>query len=83
MANETLATVITKMPAELMPLKGEFLAKLKEDVIAKYHPNIGEAFERAGEMRELAGKYMSLAARVKLNFHSPLHASKMKTRVEV
>lgn len=83
MANASLATVITKMPAELMPLKGEFLTKLKADVIATHHPNIGEAFARAGQMRELAGKYMSLAARVKLNFHSPLHASKMKTRVEV
>ncbi|GAY21199.1 hypothetical protein SFOMI_1734 [Sphingobium fuliginis] len=83
MANPSLATVIAKMPAELLPVKGDFLARLREEVIDKFHPNIGEAFERAGQMRELAGKYMSLAARVKLNFHSPLHASKMKTRVEV
>lgn len=83
LSNRELATVIMKMPGELLNLPGDFLQTLRVKAVEKYQPNIQEAYQRAEDLRDLAGKFTSLIGRVKLNFHSPLIAKKMATRVDV
>ncbi len=81
LANHELATVLMKMPAELLGLPGDFLNTVRTKAVEKFHPEIQEAYQRAEDLRDIAGRYTSLAARVKLNFHNPSVARKMATRV--
>lgn len=83
LANRELATVLMKMPGELVGLPADFLQTVRVKAVEKFHPEIQDAFQRAEDLRDVAGRYKSLIARVSLNFHNPLIAKKMKTRVEV
>lgn len=78
-----LAAVIMKMPGELLGLPADFLQSVRVKAVEKFHPEIQEAWQRAEDLRDIAGRYTSLAARVKLNFHNPSIARKMATRVAV
>ena len=78
-----LAAVIMKMPAELLGLPGDFLQSVRVKAVERFHPEIQQSWQRAEDLRDIAGRYTSLAARVKLNFHNPSVARKMATRVNV
>lgn len=78
-----LAAVIMKMPGELLGLPADFLQSVRVKAVEKFHPEIQEAWQRAEDLRDIAGKFTSLISRTKLNFHSPLIARKMATRVNV
>jgi hypothetical protein len=78
-----LAAMMMKMPAELLGLPGDFLQSVRVKAVERFHPEIQQAWQRAEDLRDIAGRYTSLAARVKLNFHNPTIARKMATRVNV
>lgn len=83
LAHRELASVIMKMPSELLGLPGDFLQTLRVKAVEKFHPEIQQAWQRAEDLRDVAGKLTSVIGRVKLNFHSPLIARRMATRVDV
>lgn len=55
-----LAAVMMKMPAELLGLLGDFLQSVRVKAVEKFHPEIQEAWQRAEDLRDVAGKFTSL-----------------------
>jgi len=83
LANRDLAVVLHKVPYQLLGLPVEQVVKWQAKAVERWEPEVQKAFQYAEELRDLAGRYPMVIGMVKLNFHSPVHASKMKTRVSL
>ena len=78
-----LATVIIKMPAELLGVPERQLQAWKVKAVSKWEPEIQAAAQMGEDIREVASRYTRIVGMVRLNFHSPGVAAKVATRVKL
>ncbi|MFN3846525.1 MAG: hypothetical protein ACK4RZ_12005 [Paracoccaceae bacterium] len=78
-----LAVVMMKLPPELLGVPSEQHVRWQTAAVEKWEPEIGDGFQMAQTIRDVADRYVRITAMVKLNFHSPVIASRMKTRVAI
>ncbi|QYU68863.1 hypothetical protein J4558_01550 [Leptolyngbya sp. 15MV] len=78
-----LATLFVKMPTPLLGIPEVQHDDWKLKAVEKWEPEIQEAAQMGADIRDLASRYPRVIAMVKTNFHSPVIASRMKTRVSL
>lgn len=78
-----LATLIIKMPAELLGIPERQLQTWRVKAVEKFEPEIQSAAQLGEDIRDIAGRYKRMVGMVKLNFHSPVIAAKVATRVRL
>lgn len=77
------ATVIMRLPPPLLGIPEAMHDRWKTAAIAKHAPHVNDTADKATAIRDLAAKYTRIAAMVKTNFHSPVIAGQMATRVRL
>ncbi len=78
-----LATLMVKMPTPLLGIPESQHEDWKLKAVEKWEPEIQDAAQMGADIRDLASRYPRVIGMVKTNFHSPVIASRMKTRVSL
>lgn len=83
LAHRDVATLIVKLPSPLLGIPERQHNDWKLKAIEKWEPDIQAAAQMGADIREVASRYPRVIGMVKSNFHSPVIASRMKTRVSL
>lgn len=83
LSHRDVARLMVKLPSPLLGIPERQHSDWKLKAIGKWEPDIQAAAQTGADIRELASRYPRVIGMVKTNFHSPVIASRMKTRVSL
>ena len=78
-----LATLIIKMPTPLLGIPERQHTTWKVKVVSKWEPEIQAGLQMAEDIHHVASRYTRIMGMVRLNFHSPVIAAEVATRVKL